>query len=119
MAFAFTTAGLKAGVDGIATAGAYISAHTGDPSTTRANEVTGVSYSREETTWGAASNGSRVGSQVTLDIPASTTVTHWGVWSAATGGTFLGGGDLADPEPFGAAGEMKHTPTLVVANPAP
>lgn len=111
---AFTTAVLNLAVDAIADAGAYISAHTGDPSTNGANEVTGGSYVRQQTTWGTASGGERVGSQVTIPIPAGTTVTHWGIWTASTSGTFRGGFALAASEVFGSAGSLQHTPTLDV-----
>lgn len=106
----YNSAGLNAAVDGIAAAGTYISAHTADPG------ATGTSQhgSREQTTWGAASNGSRTGSQVSIAVSAGTTITHWGVWSAATGGTFLGGFALGTAETFSNAGNLLHTPTLVV-----
>ena len=109
----YSTAGLKAAVDGIAAAGTQISFHTADPGTTGTNEITGT---RASTTWATASNGSRAGSQVSAAIPAGTTVTHWGIWSAATGGTFLYGGALSAPEAFGSAGTLQHTPTLSVTN---
>lgn len=110
---AFAAAGLNAMVNGLASAGTYISFHTADPGTTGANEV---STTRPATTWGAASNGTRVGSQVSASIPAGTTVTHWGIFSAATGGTFLYGGPLDAPESFGSAGTLLHTPTIQVVN---
>ena len=113
---AYVTAGLNAAVDGIAAAGARISFHTADPGATGTSEVSGGGYSRPLTTWAAASGGARVGSQVTASIPASTTVTYWGVWSAASGGTFLGGFALAAPEAFGSAGTIQHTPTLSAIN---
>lgn len=112
----FTTPALNALVGGLTAAATRISLHTADPGTTGASEVTGGTYARVATTWGAASNGSSVGSQVTLNVPAGVTVTHWGLWSAATGGTFEYGGALATPEAFGAAGTLAHTPTLTVTN---
>ena len=112
----YTTAGLNAAVNGVATAGAHISLHTADPSTTGASEVTGGTYARVATTWGTASNGVRTGSQVTVNVPAGAAVTHWGVWSAATAGTFLFGGALGSTETFGAAGTLAHTPTLTATN---
>jgi hypothetical protein len=112
----YTTSGLNDAVNGVAAAATYISAHTADPSTTGANEVTGGSYARVATTWGAASNGSRVGSQVSLNIPAGTTVTHWGLWTAGTSGTFKYGGALDASEAFGSAGTLQHTPTLTATN---
>jgi len=114
----FVASGLNDAVNGIATAGTWISAHTADPSTGGTSEVTGGTYARKQTTWAAASNGVRAGSQVSIDIPAGTTVTHWGVWSASSSGTFKGGFELDDPEAFGSAGTLQHTPTLSVANPA-
>lgn len=110
----FTDSALNDAVNGIATAGTWISAHTADPSTGGSNEVAGGSYARKQTTWGSASSGDRVGSQVVIDIPAGTSVTHWGIWSAVTSGTFKGGFALGATETFGAAGTLNHTPTLDV-----
>ncbi|WNN95003.1 hypothetical protein SEA_MAGRITTE_26 [Microbacterium phage Magritte] len=89
----FTNASREAGALAIAALGNFISLHTGDPGTTGANEATGgaPAYARKQTTWaGGAADGSVPGSQVTFDVPAGT-YTHMGIWSAATGGTFLGG----------------------------
>lgn len=110
----YTDPALKAAVDGIAAAGARISFHTGDPGATGASEVSGTG--RPATTWATATGGTRTGSKVSAPVPASTTVTHWGIWSAATGGTFLFGGSLSAPETFGSAGTIEHTPTLTVTN---
>lgn len=110
----FNDTALNAAVNGIASAATYISAHTADPSTGGSNEVSGGSYARQQTTWGSASSGDRVGSEVSIPIPASTTVTYWGLWSASSGGTFYGGFALGASEVFGAAGTLKHTPTLDV-----
>jgi hypothetical protein len=104
--------GLNAAANGIAAAGTYISAHTADPGSTGTSEVAGGSYARQQTTWGTASAGERVGSQVVIPIPAGTSVTHWGIWSAVTTGTFLGGFALGATETFGAAGTLNHTPTI-------
>lgn len=94
-------------------AGAYISQHTADPGTTGANEATGGSpaYARQLTTWtGGASDGVVTGSQVTIDLPAGT-YTHFGVWSAASGGTFLGGGANSASTTLASQGQIKVTPT--------
>lgn len=110
----FTTPALNAGVAGIAAAGRYISAHTADPGTTGTNQH----GSRAQTTWGAAGSGAtggdRTGSQVSIAVAAGTTITHWGIWSAATGGTFYGGFALGTAETFSNAGNLQHTPTLDV-----
>jgi len=110
----FNNTALNIMVDAIAAAGTYISAHTADPGSTGTSEVAGGSYARQQTTWGAASSGDRVGSQVSIPIPAGTTVTHWGIWSASSSGTFYGGFALSASETFGAAGTLAHTPTLDV-----
>jgi hypothetical protein len=50
-------------------------------------EVSGGSYARQSITWGAAASGARAASaQITIPIPASTTVVAVGVWDALTAG---------------------------------
>ena len=80
----------------LATTGwAYVSLHTADPGTTGLSEVTGGSYARVAVTWNAASGGSVTNAaNVTLNLPASTTASYFGVWSASTGGTYYVGGAL-------------------------
>lgn len=91
----------------LAGAVAFVSAHTGDPGTTGANEVSGGAYARKSIAWGAASAGQiNASAIVDIDIPASTTVTYVGLWSAATGGTFYGSDDIP-AEAFGAAGTLR------------
>lgn len=71
----------------------HLSLHSGDPSTTGANELAGgaPAYARKAVTWAAASAGSKaISAAVTFDVPASTTVRYVGMWSALTGGTFWG-----------------------------
>lgn len=94
-------------------AGTWISLHTGNPSTTGANEATGGSpaYARKQTTWTAgASDGATGGSQVTFDVPAGT-YTHVGIWSAATSGTFIDSYDIPTDVVMGAQGQIQVTPT--------
>lgn len=69
---------------------AYLSVHTADPGTTGAAEATGGSYARQANAWGAVSGGSIVGAAKTF-TPGAGTYSFGGYWSAATGGTFLGG----------------------------
>lgn len=63
-------------------------------STTGTNEVTGgaPAYGRIALTWAAASGGSLAlnGTMPTWNVPASTTVSWFGLWDAFTTGTFLG-----------------------------
>jgi hypothetical protein len=115
----FNDTALNVMVDALAGAGARISAHTADPATTGTSEVAyHTSGTRPLTTWAAAGTGAtggdRAGSQVSLNIPGGVTVTHWGIWSAATAGTFYGGFALTSAETFGSNGTLLLTPTLDV-----
>lgn len=93
----------------------HASLHTATPNSSGSNEVTGGSpaYARKSITLGAASGGSTSASnQPVFDVPASTTVTHVGFWSASTSGTFMGYGDVTD-ETFGAQGTYTLTATTI------
>lgn len=106
----FSDAGVNDALNG--ESDTWISLHTASPGTTGANEVAGGSYARVATTWSAAASSSRAGSQVTINVPASTTITHFGIWSAASSGTYKRGGPLSASETFGSAGTYALTPTL-------
>lgn len=87
-----TDAGRNLALDGLAGGATFASLHTGDPSTTGANEMTGGSpaYARKGITWAASSTGTKANSAACLfDVPAST-VAYVGLWSASTAGTFYG-----------------------------
>ena len=57
--------------------------------------------------FGAASGGSSaLGSDVTFDVPASTTVQYVGYWDAATNGNFQGS-DAVTNETFNSQGQYK------------
>jgi hypothetical protein len=74
----------------------YVSLHTADPGTTGASEVTGGTYARVAVTWNAASGGSVTNSSaLSINLPASTTASYFGVWSASTAGTYYIGGALS------------------------
>ncbi|TDD97649.1 phage tail fiber protein [Actinomadura rubrisoli] len=90
----FTPATRDAVMDGtsIAALCTHASLHTADPGGTGASEVAGGSYARVAVTWAASSGGTKtLTAAVTLQIPAGTTFTHFGLWSAVSGGTFRGG----------------------------
>lgn len=114
---AFSTAAETQALEGIVGNGTtdknnWISLHSADPGTTGANEISGGTYSREQTDWPAPAASAVTGSAVTLDVPSGTTITHWGLWSAASGGTFIFGGPLPASETFGSNGTYSLTPTL-------
>ncbi len=75
---------------------AYVSLHTGDPSTTGANEASGGSYARQACSWNNAASRSKTNSSaLTFTTAGSTAMTHFGTSSASTSGTFGIGGALA------------------------
>ena len=96
---ALTTAGLNAAAAGLRNSLTYVSLHSGDPGTTGANEISGGSpaYARKAASWTSQANGSfNLANGLQFDIPAGTTVSHFGTWSTANGGTFYGGEALRD-----------------------
>ncbi|PRX90841.1 phage tail fiber protein [Allonocardiopsis opalescens] len=94
----------------------YASLHDADPGAAGDNELSGGSpaYARQSVTFGAAS-GAQIG--ITNDpifaVPAGATVSHFGLWSASSGGTFYGGGALSASEVFGAQGTYTLTAATV------
>lgn len=92
----------------------HLSLHSGDPGTTGASEISGGTYARRPVTWGASSAGDLHASNAPLfNVPANTSVSHWGGWSALTAGTFYAGGSLSATEAFTAAGTYQITSTDV------
>ena len=80
----------------VATGWSFCSLHTATPGTTGASEVSGGSYARVAVAWSAASAGSIANSgALTINLPASTAATHFGIWSAITTGTYMIGGALS------------------------
>ena len=73
----------------------YLSLHSATPGQTGANEISGGSYARQSIVFGAASGGSEASStsQTFTNLPAeSGGIGYFGIWSAATSGTYIGGG---------------------------
>lgn len=102
-------------VDAVAVNGGadWFSLHTADPGTTGANEVVGGSYTRELVSFPASVSGSSTATGATHDVPAGTTVTHFGRWTASTAGTFFCGGALPNGgDTFGSAGTYTNVNTV-------
>lgn len=100
---------LDAMLDHLDTLITHVSAHTADPGTTGTSEVTGGSYARQSITFAASSAGNLNSSNTpVIPIPAGTTITHLGLWSALSAGTFYGSVDITD-ETFGSAGNYTVT----------
>ena len=74
----------------------YASLHTSDPGDSGTGEVTGGSYARLVIAFSAASGkaSSNTGALSFTGMPAAT-ITHVGLWSASSAGTFWWGGSLA------------------------
>lgn len=111
-----STSGRNVAVGGVTAVAAYMSLHSADPSTTGANEIAGGSpaYARKSATWNSPSSGAATASnQPVFDVPASTTVSHFGLWSAVSAGTFYGGAALSASETFGAQGTYTVTAASV------
>lgn len=85
-------------------AATHVSLHTGNPGTSGASEVSGGGYARKPITWTAGTSDGVVTGSVTIDVPASTTVTYTGVWTALTGGTFLDAASVTS-QAFASAGQ--------------
>ena len=86
------------------TATAYVSLHTADPADTGASEISGNAYARQGPVVfaNAGANPTVASNSAIVTFPAATgawgTVTHFGVWSAATAGTFRGSGAVTTPK---------------------
>lgn len=109
----FSTAAKNEMLDHFASLALYASLHTADPGATGASEVTGGSpaYARITVTWDPASGGvldADTGTPVVFDVPSGVTVTHGGLWSASTGGTWYGG-DAVTNVAFGGQGTYELT----------
>jgi hypothetical protein len=83
------------------------SLHTADPGTTGASEVTGGSpaYARKALSWTAGTTGTATAS-ATFDVPASTTVTHGGIWNGDATPLFRDKTDITD-QTFASQGTLK------------
>lgn len=85
----------QAASNAVAALGRAISLHTGaGGGTNGANEATGGNYARQETVWTPTGTGSNNGVQVNIPCPPGT-YTEGGIWSATSGGTFVGSSPFA------------------------
>lgn len=78
----------------------YVSLHTADPAETGASECTYTGYgTRPSTSFGAAASRKIIQAATPITFPQCTgtgnDATHYGLWTAATAGVFMGGGSLS------------------------
>lgn len=92
-----------------------ISLHTDNPGSTGTNELTGGGYARQEPSWNPATAGVvEIDGPLVFNIPAGNVIEYVGLWE---GSTWLGSGELTDPEPFNNDGELTiQTLTITLAN---
>ena len=82
---------------------AYVSLHTADPGDTGISEVSGGAYARvgPAAFVNTGSNPTVASNSALLSFPSATAgwgaITYFGLWSAATGGSFFGSGLLGSP----------------------
>lgn len=71
----------------------YLSLHTTDPGTTGVNEVAGGSYGRQGITFGSSVGGlmTSTNAQNFTGMPSEAGNLYIGLWTAASGGTFIWG----------------------------
>lgn len=83
---------------------AYVSLHTADPGDAGTSEVSGSAYARQGavTFTNAGNNPTVASNSAIVTFPVATgawgTITHFGIWSAVTAGTFRGSGAVATPK---------------------
>lgn len=84
----------------------YVSLHTGDPGTAGSNEASGGGYARQSVSFiNSGSNPTVAANGGVIQFPQASaswgTVTHFGIWSAATGGSYLGGEAVDESKAIG------------------
>lgn len=104
---ALNNATLQALGNELATLAPYVSLHSADPGTTGTNETTAA---RVAAGWTVDSDGDLTASNLAFSGGASGgTVSHVGLWSASTGGTYRGSVALSGDTAFNASGEYTVT----------
>ncbi len=87
-------------INEVAASGVFASLHSGAPGTTGASELSGNGYARQAVSMSASTARSSANSGAVVFGPASgdwVAATHFGLWSAVSGGTFIAGGALTTP----------------------
>ena len=79
-----------------ANAGVFVKLHTGDPGAAGTSNAA-TETTREEATFGAASSGALTNDAAIewTNVSTTETYTHISLWSASSGGTFIGSDDLS------------------------
>ena len=122
-----TTAVATAMIAAMTTTGLYMSIHTASPANTGANEIvgnTGYTGTRPAISWSAfatdhqTSGGANAVQTFPMLVLESGGIPYFGIWTAATAGTFITGGPtsgLSGSIPIGANVTFTSAVTLTVA----
>ena len=106
-----TALGKENAAEGYTASATHASLHFADPGANGANEVSGgaPAYARVAITWAAGDvDGVMVATLATpFNVPENTTVTHIGLWDAATAGNFIDKASL--PATFTSQGTLEVT----------
>jgi len=84
----------------------YVSLHTADPGTAGASEISGNGYARQGPVVfsNSGSEPTVASNTAIITYPAATapwgTPTFFGIWTAATAGTYNGSGPITTPKPI-------------------
>lgn len=77
----------------------WVQIHTGDPGAAGTANIA-LNTTRQQAAFGSVASAGAISNSSPLswpNVPAAETYTHVSFWTAATGGTFTGSDDLADP----------------------
>lgn len=99
MATGLAPARANAAIDSTVALGTWIKLHVGAPGSTGTPNPA-ANTTRMQATFGAAVNGQALTTAVLewTNVPAAEDYTHFSMWSASAGGTFLASGDvIANP----------------------
>ena len=103
----------------------YLSLHTADPGETGASEVTASDYARlavsnNPTNWIAGASAGSIKNAADLLFAAAVnawgTITHVGIWDAASGGNLRWKGALTIPKVVNANGQFRFSAGTLVAS---
>lgn len=77
----------------------WVKLHTGDPGSAGTSNAAGET-SRQQATFGSAASGRAISNTTNIEwssVSTTETITHISLWSASSGGTFLGRDELSAP----------------------
>lgn len=92
-------------------AAVYVKLHIGDPGTAGTSNPA-ANTTRQQATFGSAASGRAISNTAVIEwlsVPNTETYTHISLWTASSGGTFIGRDDLSSSAPV-TAGDTFRIP---------